>query len=54
MVYLQDGLVTDITLEHKMPTKFIYFKESKSHIFLTISSRNVTELNNLEIEAYYY
>lgn len=53
-IYLQDGLITDVTLEPEQPISFTYFKESQSHIYLTISTRNNSGLKHLEIKSYYY
>lgn len=53
-IYLQDGLITDVTLEPEKPILFSYFKESKSHVYLTISTRNASDLKHLEIKSFYY
>ena len=55
-IYFQDGLITDITIEHGRPTTFYYFKQSKESIYLTISIKNATNVNviPIQITSFYY
>ena len=53
-VILQDGLITDITLQPKKQASFYYSNEgSTQHIYLTITALNADQFKSLLIKCFY-
>lgn len=52
-VDLQDGLILDYTLDPNKETSFYYSSSTSSHIYLTVSLENSSDLSKLGVKMQY-